>query len=247
MTVVSERCSRLEREQGAAAGELCRGAAELGVYYSPSVRAGPWMPLGQWFKAGSTIARYRRSSLGRFLVSSPLILVAITVRRRAFRRALFGRARPAAIPSTGLPRRVPPIQPRHVKVSAIVPAYNEEAAIGECLDSLLAQTLDELEILVIDDGSTDGTVAKAESRVVRVVSIPHRGPAVAKNIGVAAASGEVVAFIDADLVLDQDCLERLCGPILSGASAGTYTRDISVANPENGWADCWTLNRRPAR
>jgi glycosyltransferase involved in cell wall biosynthesis len=235
-----------QREQGAAAGELCRHSA-LRIYYAPSVRGGPWTPLIQCVKAGSTIARYRRSLLGRFLLSSPLVLLAITVRRRSFRRALSGRASPATIPCAGRPRRVSGTAPRRVRVSAIVPAYNEEAAICDCLDSLLAQTLDELEILVIDDGSTDATAAKAESRGVRVLSIRHGGPGAAKNIGVATASGEVVAFIDADHVLERDCLELLCRPILSGASAGTYTREIAVANPENPWADCWTLNRRAAR
>ena len=50
-------------------------------------------------------------------------------------------------------------------------------------------------------------------------------------------------FFDADLVAEPDALERLSRPILAGATVGTFTRDISVANPENPWADCWTLNR----
>ena len=129
----------------------------------------------------------------------------------------------------------------------VVPAFNEEAAIGDCLDSLLAQTADALEIIVVDDGSTDRTAERARSRGVRVLSVRHAGPALAKNTGVADAVGRAIVFVDADLILDPKCIELLCAPILAGAAVGTFTKDIAVANPENPWADCWTRNRRAAR
>jgi glycosyltransferase involved in cell wall biosynthesis len=135
----------------------------------------------------------------------------------------------------------------HPVASVVVPAYNEEAAIGDCLDSLLVQSLEALEIIVVDDGSTDQTAAIARSRGVEVLTVPHGGPAVAKNAGAARATGDVLVFVDADHILEPSCVERLCAPILAGVAVGTFTRDIKVANPENRWADCWTRNRGAAR
>jgi glycosyltransferase involved in cell wall biosynthesis len=132
-------------------------------------------------------------------------------------------------------------------VSVIVPAYNEEQVLGACIDSLLAQTGPPLEVLVVDDGSTDATAAVARARHVPVLRVAHGGPAAAKNAGAAAARGEVLVFFDADLVAEPDAVEALCRPILTGRSLGTYTAEIMVANPDNPWADCWTYNRGAAR
>jgi hypothetical protein len=60
------------------------------------------------------------------------------------------------------------------------------------------------------------------------------------------ARGDVIVFFDADLKAAPSAIETLCAPILSGATAGTYTADIVVGNPENPWADCWTRNRGAA-
>lgn len=90
-------------------------------------------------------------------------------------------------------------------VSVIVPAYNSAAYIGEAIDSLLRQTLREIEIIVIDDGSVDATFAVAEAKArtdarVRVVRLEHSSgrPAHPRNIGVAMATGEYIALLDAD-------------------------------------------------
>jgi glycosyltransferase involved in cell wall biosynthesis len=136
---------------------------------------------------------------------------------------------------------------RHPVASVVIPAFNEEAALPDCLDSLLAQSLEALEIIVVDDGSTDRTAAVARSRGVVVMSVPHGGPAAAKNAGAARATGDVLVFIDADHILERSCIERLVAPIVTGVSVGTFTRDIRVANPENPWADCWTANRGAKR
>jgi glycosyltransferase involved in cell wall biosynthesis len=87
-----------------------------------------------------------------------------------------------------------------VRVSVVIPAYNAERYLHECLASVLSQAGDfELEVLVVDDGSSDGTVAMARSHAgVHCLSQPNRGPSAARNAGIAAGSGELVAFLDAD-------------------------------------------------
>ena len=85
-------------------------------------------------------------------------------------------------------------------VSVVMPAYNAGAYIGEALDSVLAQGVRDIEIIVVDDGSTDDTVATARSRgaAVRVLTQATQGSAVARNRALAEARAPLVAFLDAD-------------------------------------------------
>jgi glycosyltransferase involved in cell wall biosynthesis len=85
-------------------------------------------------------------------------------------------------------------------ISGIVPAFNGERYLRETLDSMLAQTHRPLEIIVVDDGSTDGTpdVAASYGDKVRYLRQDNAGPATARNRGLNAARGEFVAFLDAD-------------------------------------------------
>lgn len=83
-------------------------------------------------------------------------------------------------------------------ISCIVPAFNSAAYLREALESILAQTVTPLEIVVADDGSTDGTPELARSLGTRVVEQDDRGPAATRNLGLGAARGELVAFLDAD-------------------------------------------------
>lgn len=85
-------------------------------------------------------------------------------------------------------------------ISVIVPAYNCAAYLGSALDSIFAQSYPQLEVLVVDDGSTDGTVAVAQryGERVRVISQTNAGPAAARNRGLASARGEFIAFLDGD-------------------------------------------------
>jgi len=86
------------------------------------------------------------------------------------------------------------------RISVVIPAHNAAAYLSESLDSVLAQTLPAAEILVVDDGSTDGTadVASRFGRAVRVVRQPQSGVSVARNIGLDRAAGDLIAFLDAD-------------------------------------------------
>jgi glycosyltransferase involved in cell wall biosynthesis len=85
-------------------------------------------------------------------------------------------------------------------LSVVVPAYNAARTIAEALESVLAQTPQDTEVIVVDDGSTDDTVAVAESfgYLVRVVRAPHSGIAETFNRGMREATGEWIASIDAD-------------------------------------------------
>jgi glycosyltransferase involved in cell wall biosynthesis len=87
-------------------------------------------------------------------------------------------------------------------VSVIIPAYNRAGIIGRAIDSVLAQTFDDLEILVIDDGSTDDTVATVRSigddRIRCIECKSNRGAGAARNKGIREARGKYVAFLDSD-------------------------------------------------
>lgn len=94
--------------------------------------------------------------------------------------------------------------------SIIIPTYNRAHFLGDAIESVLRQTCAPLEILVVDDGSTDQTQAVAErfgDRVRRLVQ-PNRGPAAARNLGIADARGDVIGFLDDDDVWLPDSLER---------------------------------------
>jgi glycosyltransferase involved in cell wall biosynthesis len=95
-------------------------------------------------------------------------------------------------------------------ISCIVPVFNGERYLGEALDSILAQTYRPLEVIVVDDGSTDGTAALAETYRdrVRYAYQPEAGPPATRNQGVRLARGEYVAFLDADDLWHPEKLAR---------------------------------------
>jgi glycosyltransferase involved in cell wall biosynthesis len=100
------------------------------------------------------------------------------------------------------------------RVSVVVIVLNGVKTIGECLDSLVLQTYphEYYEILVVDNGSTDGTQKIVTQYPVKLIFQPIRGYAPARNAGVKAANGDVVAFTDADCVVELDWLEKLMKP-----------------------------------
>lgn len=103
------------------------------------------------------------------------------------------------------------------KLSIIVTAYNIENYLAQCLDSVIGQTLDDLEIIVVDDGSTDGTVqiirdyAERDNRIRPILFAQNTigGVASAANAGLDAATGDYVGFADGDDVCDIDMFRRL--------------------------------------
>jgi glycosyltransferase involved in cell wall biosynthesis len=97
-------------------------------------------------------------------------------------------------------------------VSVVVPVYNAASLVGEAVDSALAQTWSQLEVVVVDDGSEDDPAGALADQLrggrVRLVRQENRGAAGARNTGIAEARGIFVHFLDADDVLDTDSVER---------------------------------------
>jgi len=116
-----------------------------------------------------------------------------------------------------------------VTISAIIPVFNGAAHLRETLDSLLGQTLLPSEVLLVDDGSTDGSAAliaalvteHAEKVLFRVITQPNAGQSAARNVAAEAATGELLAFLDQDDLWYSEHLAALSKP---------FTHD-----PEVGW------------
>lgn len=100
-----------------------------------------------------------------------------------------------------------------VKVSVIIPVYNTEDYLEECLDSIINQTLKDIEIICVNDGSTDNSLnilneyAKKDNRI-NIISQENQGQAVARNNGMKYIKGEYFCFMDADDLLDLNTLEE---------------------------------------
>ena len=97
-----------------------------------------------------------------------------------------------------------------MKLSIIIPAYNAEAYLPQCLDSILAQERPGCEVIVVDDGSTDGTAALLERYPdVKVVHQENHGMSTARNRGLDEARGEYILFVDSDDLLTDGALATL--------------------------------------
>jgi GT2 family glycosyltransferase len=100
------------------------------------------------------------------------------------------------------------------RVSVVVCAYNAVATIDECLDALEHVNYPDFEVIVVNDGSTDGTgPAAARHRSVRVIDTPNAGLSTARNVGLHHATGEIVAYTDADVRVDPEWLTYLVRPL----------------------------------
>ena len=139
-----------------------------------------------------------------------------------------------------------------IGVSVVVPAYNAEHFVGEALASALAQTYPIREIVAVDDGSNDGTLAvlrrfEAETRGrVRVLTGPNRGGSTARNAGLAEVTGDYVQFLDADDLLLPDKVERDVGllqrdraPLLFGLHMGAKESPSRYMAPPFDFDSAW--------
>ncbi len=138
------------------------------------------------------------------------------------------------------------------KVSVIIPVYNEETGIADCLQSLKDQTCKDKEIIVVDDGSTDKTLSIIENLKLKIENLrllrqKHLGPGPARNLGAKHAKGEILVFVDADMTFDKNFIKDLINPIINEETIGTFSKNEMVANKENVWSTCWNINRNVPR
>ncbi len=99
-----------------------------------------------------------------------------------------------------------------VTISVVIPAWNAGTTLTRCLDSLKEQTREPFEVILVDDGSTDDTRRLAEGYQVKVLSTGGRkGPASARNLGAEEAGGDVLLFLDSDVTVPGDLLEKVAG------------------------------------
>lgn len=125
-----------------------------------------------------------------------------------------------------------------MKVSIIVPIYNVEQYLTACLESIIRQTLKDIEIILVNDGSTDGSLQIAERFAVederiRLVSQKNAGQAAARNAGLEMSAGEYVVFVDSDDWLEKEMLEVLYEHIIRKGSDFVQCR-FQFDNPKSG-------------
>ena len=133
----------------------------------------------------------------------------------------------------------------HTVVTIIIPVYNVEPYLEQCLDSLLNQTLNNFEVICVDDGSTDHSLlilrqyASKDSRII-VKQQEHRGAGAARNLGLQFASGEYVIFLDSDDFFESELLETLVEAIDAEHS------DIAVCKARKFYNDTTEFRPFPA-
>jgi len=131
-----------------------------------------------------------------------------------------------------------------IRISVVIPTYNEERSIEACLTSLQTQTQKDIEIIIVDDGSTDQTLSVLSNfeKQIRLFKQKHKGPGAARNLGAKQAKGEILVFVDADMTVDKNFIKKLVEPIIKGKTEGTFSKQEYVSNWENVWARCWNIN-----
>ena len=132
---------------------------------------------------------------------------------------------------------------KDIKVSVIIPVYNEEDYLRECMDSVLAQTLREIEIICVDDGSADDSVrileeyARRDPRVM-LVKQKNRYAGMARNLGMSRASGKYLSFLDADDFFSPVFLEKMYE---TAENAGA---DVVICNEKYYDSETGEMSRR---
>lgn len=120
--------------------------------------------------------------------------------------------------------------------------YNEAMHIQACLESLKTQTYPRIEIICVDDGSTDETKTIASIYADTIIPLTHNGPAHARNTGAHKAKGEILLFIDADIYLDPSYVTNITKPLIHNHEKATYPIDENVANVKNIWSRCFQID-----
>lgn len=120
-------------------------------------------------------------------------------------------------------------------ISVIIPVYNAAHSLPRCLEAVNRSEYPDFECLVVDDGSSDASRAMAAESGARILSTGnHRGPACARNLGAAAATGDILLFIDADVCLEPDTMAKIAKAFSENAGLdaliGSYDDDPAEPN-----------------
>jgi glycosyltransferase involved in cell wall biosynthesis len=121
-------------------------------------------------------------------------------------------------------------------VSVVIATYNSRRFIGEAVESVLSQTYQPIEIIVVDDGSTDGTNEELQpfKERIRYLVQANQGPAAARNHGIRAAQGEYVAFLDADDLWAPSKIEKQVAAMEKSAQVGVVHCGMLRTNVQSG-------------
>jgi glycosyltransferase involved in cell wall biosynthesis len=134
-------------------------------------------------------------------------------------------------------------------VSVVIPAYNAARYLAEAIESVLAQTYDPIEVIVVDDGSTDATAEVARRYPARLIEGSHGGRSVARNRGIDAAAGAFVAFCDADDVCVPNRIEAQVAYLDAHPEASIVSCLIETfvdpGMPRPAWLSDWRADTRP--
>ncbi|HEX5533887.1 MAG TPA: bifunctional polysaccharide deacetylase/glycosyltransferase family 2 protein [Actinomycetales bacterium] len=194
------------------------GAAPALAPATTADRAAGWVLLGAvrvggWLDAAMTVVLV---AAGALTLARTAVLIFAASRHRSRERS--PRVRPTSV-----------VRPR---VSVVVPAYNEEVGIAATLRSLVATGYPDLDIVVVDDGSTDGTatvVQELDLPGVRLLRQTNAGKPVALNAGIAAARHDVLVLVDGDTVFEPDAIDALVAPF-ADRRVGAVSGNTKVGN-----------------
>lgn len=130
-------------------------------------------------------------------------------------------------------------------VTCVIPCYNESRWLGECITSLKRQTYPNVEILVVDDISTDDSAAKSRKLGARVVTLKKKGyEGGAREAGFREAKGEIIIQTDADAYFAENYVEEMTKPIIRGECDATAISLIRIHKARKGvLADFWAIKR----
>ena len=125
------------------------------------------------------------------------------------------------------------------KISVIIPCYNQEKYIAECLDSVLAQTFDDFEAIVVNDGSKDNSLdiikeyASKHPDKIRYIDQQNQGVVIARNIAISQAKGKYIYPLDGDDKIASDCLEKLHDAMINNKGDVIYC-NVELFGDETG-------------
>lgn len=159
----------------------------------------------EWHRGGHEVTDWDFGLVDRERRPKP----ALEAIRRAFAAAPFSRAGP---------------WPR---VSVIVCTHNGQSTLTECLARLTTLRYPDFEVIVVDDGSSDASADIAKAHGARLVETEHRGLSHARNVGIANATGEIVAFLDDDAYPDHDWLDYIAASLRANGHAGVGGPNIA--------------------